>query len=148
MKYAILNPAKNAVVDVRDYDVLPNHAPGQVRPLVSSVPPAYNPRTQQLVRGFTIATSQVTETWTVVALPATLPAVWTAYEFLQRLTSQERRLVWNRSKTDDDIAEFLMFAQAAQEIVSNDPATVAGMDMLVAKNILSAARKAEILDGA
>lgn len=145
MKYAILNPAKNTVVDIREYAVLPKHAPGQVRPLVETTPPAFNPRTHKATVGYTIATSQVTETWTVTALPSPLPATWTSYEFLQRLTAIERRLAWNRAKSDDDVAEFLLFAQAAQEVVSNDPVTVAGMDLLVAKSILTAARKAEIL---
>lgn len=70
---------------------------------------------------------------------------WTSYEFLQRFTTQERRLAWNRAKNDDDIAEFLMFAQAANEVLSDDPATVAGMNLLVSKNVITAARKAEIL---
>lgn len=148
MKYAILNAAKTAVVDVREYAVLPPHAPGQVRPLVETAPPAYNPRTHTPVRGYTIAATQVTETWTVQALAQALPGTWTSYEFLNRFTTQERRLAWNRAKSDDDIAEFLMFAQSANEVISNDPATVAGMDQLVAKNIITAARKDAILNGA
>lgn len=72
---------------------------------------------------------------------------WTSYEFLQRFTTQERRLIWNRAKNDDDVAEFLMFSQAANEVLSDDPATIAGMNTLVSKNILTASRKDQILNG-
>jgi hypothetical protein len=40
-----------------------------------------------------------------------------------------------------------MLSQAAQEVVSDDPATIAGMGLLVSKNILTAARKDAILGG-
>jgi hypothetical protein len=73
---------------------------------------------------------------------------WTSYEFLNRFTPVERKLIWARSKTDEDIADFLMLSQAAQEVVSDDPATIAGMGLLVSKNILTAARKDAILNGA
>jgi hypothetical protein len=72
---------------------------------------------------------------------------WTSYEFLNRFTPVERKLIWARSKTDEDIADFLMLSQAAQEVVSDDPATIAGMGLLVSKNILTAARKDAILGG-
>jgi hypothetical protein len=43
------------------------------------------------------------------------------------------------------LADFLMMSQAAQEIVSDDPVTVAAMGYLVSLGILSPARRAEIL---
>ncbi len=148
MKYAILNATGTAVREIREYDVLPPHRPGMVRPLVSTPVPPHNLRTHQATLGYAIAPTQVTETWTVTQRPSILPVTWSSYEFLNRFTSVERKLIWARSKTDDDIADFLMLSQAAQEVTSNDPATIAGMDLLVSKNILTAARKDAILNGA
>lgn len=76
-----------------------------------------------------------------------LRVTWTAYEFLNRFTSVERKKIWARAKSDDNAADFLMLCQAANEITSDDPTTIAGMDYLVSANIISASRKNEILDG-
>jgi len=72
---------------------------------------------------------------------------WTSYEFLNRFTPQERRVIWNRAKSNDDIADFLMLAQAANEVISDDPNTIAGLNMLVSLNIISNQRKNDILNG-
>jgi len=73
--------------------------------------------------------------------------VWTAYQFLGRFTDAELLAVRSRSQTDAATWRFLTFATAAQEVVSSDPMTVAGMDYLVSVGILTASRKAEILGG-
>jgi hypothetical protein len=70
---------------------------------------------------------------------------WTAFEFLQRFTAAERAAIRTGSMSDPALADFLMMSQAAQEIVSNDPMTAAGMDYLVSLGILTPARRAEIL---
>jgi hypothetical protein len=72
---------------------------------------------------------------------------WTSYEFLNRFTSQERRQIWALANSNDDVADFLMLSQAAQEVISDDPNTIAGMYLLVSLNILTNARKEEILNG-
>lgn len=69
----------------------------------------------------------------------------TSYEFLNRFTKQERKSIRNKAKTDDDVADFEMLATAAQEILSDDPMTVAGMDYLVSVGIITEARKNQIL---
>ena len=148
MKYAILNPAKTAVVDVRDYNVLPNHAPGQVRPLVTSATPEYNQRTHKLVRGYTIAPTQVTETWTTVALETPLPGVWTPLQFLERFTAAELDAIEATVPNDAIVRSFYRAASFATEIISDDPRTVAGMNYLVSEGILTMERKNQILDGA
>lgn len=116
------------------------------RPVVSDPLPIYDPTIQVVEPSLVVEPSRVRRAWTV--RPKTADerrTVWTSYEFLQRFTSAERRLVWSRAKADDDVAEFLMFSQSANEVQSDDPATVAGMNLLVAKNILTPARRAEIL---
>lgn len=70
---------------------------------------------------------------------------WTAYEFLQRFTWQERSAIRMASVDDAAVADFLTLCTAAQVVVSDDPMTVAGMDYLVSLNLLTPARRAEIL---
>ena len=70
---------------------------------------------------------------------------WTSYEFLKRFTVQERSAIRVESFQDDALADFLQFCTAAQFVVADDPTTVAGMDYLVSLNLLTPARRAEIL---
>lgn len=72
---------------------------------------------------------------------------WTSYQFLNRLTATERADIRERSKTDSNVADFLMLATAAQEIVSDDPMTIAGMNYMVMIGVFTEQRKNEILDG-
>ena len=74
-----------------------------------------------------------------------LRKVWTAYEFLNRFTYSERAAYRQAAKTDDLIADFMSLAQAAQEIISDDPMTVQGMNYLVSVGILTQQRRDEIL---
>jgi len=73
------------------------------------------------------------------------PQSWTAYEFLLRLTAAERAAFRAAAATDAQVADFQQLAQAAQEIRSDDPMTLAGMDYLVSVALLSSERRAEIL---
>jgi hypothetical protein len=70
---------------------------------------------------------------------------WTAYEFLNRFTYQERAAYRSAASTDDLVADFMSLAQAAQEVVNTDPMTVAGMNYLVTIGLLTEQRKNEIL---
>jgi hypothetical protein len=70
---------------------------------------------------------------------------WTAYQFLLRLTPEERADIRQRAKTDPNVADFLMLCQSAQEVVSNDPITVMGMNYMVAIGVFTEQRKKEIL---
>ena len=70
---------------------------------------------------------------------------WTAYQFLQRFTAAERATMRSLAQTDENVADFLQLLQAAQEVVSDDPMTVAGMDYAVSVGIVTAERKTEIL---
>lgn len=74
-----------------------------------------------------------------------IPPKWTSYQFLLRLTSQERADIRQRATTDPNVADFLMLAQSAQEIISNDPITLMGMNYLVSIGVFSEQRKKEIL---
>jgi len=73
------------------------------------------------------------------------PQSWTAYEFLLRFTAAERAAFRAAAITDPHVADFQQLAQAAQEVVSDDPMTVAGMDYAISVGIVTAERKTEIL---
>lgn len=70
---------------------------------------------------------------------------WTSYEFLNRLTAAERADIRQRSLTDQNVADFLMLATAAQEVLSDDPVTIMGMDYMVMIGVFTQARRNEIL---
>jgi hypothetical protein len=73
------------------------------------------------------------------------PQRFTSYQFLGRFTEAELELVRAYSVHDSAVWRLLSFAQAAQEIDTGDPATIAGMDYLVAVAILTQARRDAIL---
>jgi hypothetical protein len=77
--------------------------------------------------------------------PRTYPRRWTAYQFLLRFTAEERAAFRAAALTDANVADFQQLAQAAQEVVSDDPMTVSGMNYLVAVGLLTADRRDEIL---
>lgn len=77
----------------------------------------------------------------------TEPRQWTAFQFLNRFTDSELMDIRSRSVSDPIMWKFLTFATAAQEVISNDPVTVSGMDYLVLTGVLSQTRRNEILGG-
>jgi hypothetical protein len=70
---------------------------------------------------------------------------WTSYEFLLRFTDVERAGIRAAAQSDSAVADFLMLAQAAQEIINTDAATIQGMDYLVTAGLLTQARADEII---
>jgi hypothetical protein len=78
-------------------------------------------------------------------IPDRGPQSWTSYEFLLRFTESELEIIRGRSFTDATVWRFLTLAEAAHEIKSDDPTTIAGMDYLVSASILTQARRDEIL---
>jgi len=97
---------------------------------------------------FEITQTTVNQVWTVRNKTADeLRITWTAYEFLNRFTYAERAAYRTAAKTDDLVADFMGLAQAAQEILSDDPMTVQGMDYLVSIGVLTQQRRDEILSG-
>lgn len=115
-------------------------------PVVSDPLPIHDPSIQVVEPQLAIEAERVRRSWTV--RPKTAEErrqVWTAYEFLKRFTWQERAAIRIASANDDAVADFLQLCTAAQIVISDDPTTVAGMDYLVSLNLLTPARRAEIL---
>lgn len=122
-----------------------------IRPFVQDPEPPYDPATQELNHGgYVIEPTQVRSTWSVRNLTQQEIAdrnrkSWTAYEFLLRLTAEERSAIRNMAQINAGVADFLHLSQAAQEIVNDDPMTVAGMNYMVSIGIFTEQRKNEIL---
>jgi len=97
---------------------------------------------------FTINQTNVNQVWTIRNKTVDeLRITWTAYQFLNRFTYAERAAYRVAAKTDDIVADFMGLAQAAQEILSDDPMTIQGMDYLVSIGVLTQQRRDEILSG-
>lgn len=102
--------------------------------------------TQVAESTFEIQRNSVDQVWNIRNKTADeMRKTWTAYQFLNRFTYPERAAYRQAAKTDDLVADFISLAQAAQEIVSDDPMTIQGMNYLVSIGILTEQRKAEIL---
>jgi hypothetical protein len=73
------------------------------------------------------------------------PRTWTALAFLLRLTAAEREAIRQASAVSVELRDFLMLAQAAQEVTEADPLFRAGVDALDASGLLAPGRIAEVL---
>lgn len=119
------------------------------RPLNRRPVPQHDPLTQVPEQVFQIYATTVFTDW--VVRPKTADErrrSWTPLQFLERFADHELDTIETRRLTDPLVQKFYRTASFAQEVVSDDPRTVAGLDYLVAVGILTAARKDAILNGA
>jgi len=72
---------------------------------------------------------------------------FTALEFLERFTAEERRAIWSAAMTDPVVADILMLGLAAQGMMNDDLRTIALTAELVARGLLTAERRDAILYG-
>jgi hypothetical protein len=115
-------------------------------PLIETPQPAYDPLTQALVEAFDVGLANVVRLWSIRPLtPDEMRKVWTTLDFLGRFTDAEMNSIEIGRENDEIVRSFYRAAMAAQEIVSDDPRTVAGMNYLVSVGILTQARRDEIL---
>jgi hypothetical protein len=113
----------------------------------SSAPPQVQAG-QVAESSYSVGDDEVTQVWTVRDKTADeLRQTWTAYQFLLRFTPQERAAFRSAAASDPLVADFQQLASAAQEIVSDDPMTVAGMGYLVQAGLLTQQRMTQILTG-
>lgn len=70
---------------------------------------------------------------------------WSSYEFLGRFTEQELSACLLRSQTDPTLRLFILYCEAAHSVFADDSITLLGMDYLVQANLLSSARRDQIL---
>lgn len=69
----------------------------------------------------------------------------TPKQFLERFTQAERIKIIKSGRTNNVIEDFRSLCMASTEVVSNDPTLLAGMNYLVAQNLITEQRKNEIL---
>lgn len=126
------------------------------KPLITNSLPSFNSATQFLTETITVNSNSVIRSWSVVNKTPEQIAdetfaqnnkTYTSYEFLLRLTEQERAAIRAAAAANpaSPTADFLQLAQAAQEINTLDPTTIAGMNYLVFVGLLTQQRRDEIM---
>jgi len=155
-KYAIIQNSANStmIVGIKDIDdslysqwvSTGNPKKDVYRLVIESEPPEVS-KNEVTVKSFVVNPTTVNVVWAVrQKTPDELRMIFTAYEFLLRFTPQERAAFRAAANTDPLVADFQQLAQAAQEIVSDDPLTIMGLNYLVSVGLLTEQRKNEILD--
>jgi hypothetical protein len=119
----------------------------EFRPVFEEVKPPYDERTQSLEAFHIVEPGNVIRSWSVRPKTADeLRQVWSSLEFLNRFTDSEMMAIENGRLSDPYVQAFYRSALAAQEIVSDDPRTIAGMDYIMSIGIIDETRKEEILN--
>lgn len=72
---------------------------------------------------------------------------WTPLQFIERFTDAEQLAIVTAAQSTPALRLWYDKAMAADEIVSDDPRTIAGVQALVDAGLISAQRKTEILGG-
>lgn len=117
-------------------------------PVIRQDMPQFDARTHAADQVATLYPTSVVFGWNVRPKTADeLRQTWTPLQFLERFTASELDDIENRRLTDAGVRAFYRTASFAQEVVSDDPRTIAGMDYLQSIGVLTASRKDEILNG-
>jgi hypothetical protein len=118
------------------------------RPVIRQDMPQFDAKTHAADPIATVYPTSVVFGWNVRPKTADeMRQTWTPLEFLGRFTDAELDDIENRRLTDPGVRTFYRTASFAQEVVSDDPRTVAGMDYLQSIGVLTASRKDQILNG-
>lgn len=116
-------------------------------PIIDNPKPTYDAAREALESGWGIfSEAGIVRTWTVRPKNADeLRQVWTTLDFLGRFSTAEMSQIETARQNDEIVQSFYRAALAAQEIVSDDPRTVAGVNYLSSIGILTLARVDELL---
>lgn len=148
----VINGTVNQIVDIRpdlysQWVASGNPKAQSYLPIVNDPNPIYDPSIQIVESSFVVEPTRVRRAWSVrPKTPDELRKVWTPLEFLERFTASELDDIETSRLTDPGVRAFYRAASFAQEVVSDDPRTVAGMNYLVNIGLLTATRKEEILN--
>lgn len=83
-----------------------------------------------------------TDTFAAPAAPPNYGRAVSVRDFLQLFTAAERKAIRVAAGTDDDVADWYALATAGSERIRlRHPTTIAGLQFLVAKGLLTAARR-------
>lgn len=86
-----------------------------------------------------------TDTFSPPPAPPDYGKTISAREFLQLFTGPERKAIRLAAKTDDDVADWLALAQVPEPIRLKHPTTLGGLNFVMAKGLLTQARRDAIL---
>lgn len=86
--------------------------------------------------------------WEAVASPGPSATVWTVLAFRSRFTEAEKRAIYSARANSIDIQIWLDDLAAAEDVRSDDPRMIAGVQGLEAAGLLAAGRAAEIMSAA
>jgi len=116
-------------------------------PVVDTPKPAYDADREALVVVWSVWPNlEAVRTWSVRPLTdAEKRKTWTTLDFLGRFTTVEMAQIETAREHDPIVQSFYRAALAAQEVVNDDPRTVAGVNYLSAIGILTLARVDEVL---
>jgi len=89
-----------------------------------------------------------TDTFTPPPAPPDYGATVSPRTFMLLFSGPERKAIRQASKSDEDVADFLAIAQVPEPIRLRHPMTLAGLDMLVVKGLLTESARARISNGA
>ena len=118
------------------------------RPVIRQDVPQFDAKTHTVDPIATVYPTSVVFGWNVRPKTADeLRRTWTPLEFLGRFTESELDDIEMRRLTDPGVRTFYRTASFAQEIVSDDPRTIAGLDYLQSIGVLTQVRKDQILNG-
>lgn len=73
------------------------------------------------------------------------PRALSPLEFMERFTKTERKTIRAKSKQNDDLEDFFDLLRAATHVHVDDPRVLAGMAFMVSLDLITPARKAEVL---
>ena len=74
--------------------------------------------------------------------------VWTRLEYLRRFTPAERITIRTAAAQSPVLNDYMQLLDLAEEVRSDDPDTIAAVQMLEGAGLIAAGRAAEILGGA
>ena len=86
-----------------------------------------------------------TDTFVAPPAPPDYGPTVSSRDFLLKFTSAERKAIRAAVKADDDVADWYSIAQVPEPIRLQHPTTLAGLDFLVSKGLLTAARRDAIV---
>ncbi len=116
------------------------------RPVTTDPVPPYDAARQTVDAYYVVGPDDVRKRWNVRPLTADeLRKVWSPLEFLARFTDSELADIESAREVNADVQAFYRSALAAQEIVSDDARTLAGMSLLVVMGLVTQSRASEII---
>lgn len=101
------------------------------------------------IKGYELVTHDHTPVADPVPEPAPTPVgvTLTKLEYLRRFTQPERIRIRETAAANAQLADYMQLLELATEVRTDDPDTIAAVQMLEAAGLIAAGRAQEILNG-